>query len=158
MAACAGLALVACVALPAHGDPLPGETLKFQQKPLDSLLVTGLDGVVQPYWGHDEYSTAQGTTDPATGEIIYQGRFMADDFADEVDRPVVHVKWWGSYINGIGEPDAGAAGGVRKFLIAFEEDAVVTPNRFSQPGETAAESDHYGKGHSPPVRAPSQND
>jgi hypothetical protein len=62
--------------------------------------------------------------------VIYQGRFMADDFADEFKTPVVHVKWWGSYLNNIlGQFP------VDKFLISFEEDVPVSAtNPFSHPG------------------------
>ena len=41
---------------------------------------------------------------------------MADDFADTVDTPVVHVRWWGSYTNDV------YGTGVKKFLISFESD------------------------------------
>jgi hypothetical protein len=45
---------------------------------------------------------------------------MADDFADKVNTPVVHLTWWGSYINdnvaNLPQPH------VKNFLIAFESD------------------------------------
>jgi hypothetical protein len=83
------------------------------------------------YFGHDELSTATRTSP----NIPYDGQFMADDFADRDDRPVVHVRWWGSYIqNQTGEA------GVQKFLIAWEHDVPAGPSRenpfpFSLPGE-----------------------
>ena len=43
---------------------------------------------------------------------------MADDFADNFDSPVVHVTWWGSYLNN----NINSNQLVTKFLIAFEED------------------------------------
>jgi hypothetical protein len=59
---------------------------------------------------------------------------MADDFADLFDSPVVHVKWWGSYLNrpsGVPEQP-----GVRQFLISFEDDVPATAaGGFSHPGE-----------------------
>ena len=61
--------------------------------------------------------------------------FMADDFADHFNSPVVHVKWWGSYLN---RPTSIPDPRVRRFLISFEEDVPVGPNnplRFSHPGE-----------------------
>jgi hypothetical protein len=42
---------------------------------------------------------------------------MADDFADTVDQPVVHVTWWGSYL---GSTVPGNS--VQRFLITFESD------------------------------------
>ena len=42
---------------------------------------------------------------------------MADDFADKFDSPVVHVRWWGSYMQSTLPP-----GGVKQFLISFESD------------------------------------
>ena len=62
---------------------------------------------------------------------------MADDFADRLNQPVVHVTWWGSYLDQITTPE-----GVDKFLIAFEKDIPAhTPGPdgvtmpFSRPGE-----------------------
>jgi hypothetical protein len=53
---------------------------------------------------------------------VYRGNFMADDFADTLTTPVVHVKWWGSYLN-----HSDQFGHINKFLISFEND-VPTPN------------------------------
>lgn len=103
----------------AQADPLPGQVLKFQQKPLNNTMAYG-----QIYQGHDELSTAWLDT---TGQY-YRGTFMADDFADNLSSPVVHIKWWGSYIanpNQISVP---------RFLISFESDIPVGPGGFSQPG------------------------
>ncbi len=101
-------------------DPLPGQTLKFQQLPMDGTIIDGI-----PYWGHDELSTAVNFNPGIPGDTgpgFYEGFFMADDFADPFSTPVVHVKWWGSYLNqdpGTNEPPSG---GIRKFLISFESD------------------------------------
>ncbi len=111
-------ALATFFAADVSADPLPGQVLKFQQLPLDGLTITDLNGTAQSYFGHDELSTAygQGT---AVGEVpIYEGRFMADDFADQFNSPVVHVKWWGSYLHNIINPNFP----VNKFLITFESD------------------------------------
>jgi hypothetical protein len=103
-------------------DPLPGEILKFQQLPMVRTPIGGVD-----YFGHDELSTA--VRDPS-GNNFYQGRFMADDFADKFDTPVVHVRWWGSYL------DQEIGSGVKDFLISFESDVPADPNNpFSRPGE-----------------------
>jgi hypothetical protein len=84
-------------------DDIPDPNLKFQQLPLDG----------PEYFGHDELSTAY------TEEIdIYNGCYMADDFADLIDTPVFKIKWWGSYLENYIDPDAG----VTRFLIAFESD------------------------------------
>jgi hypothetical protein len=60
---------------------------------------------------------------------------MADDFADEFTSPVVHVKWWGSYLNNFTTPNIP----VNKFLISFETDvpdpSPTNPDDFSHPGE-----------------------
>ncbi len=115
-------------------DPIDGrDILKFSQRPM-------FDTVIPPFPnhfnGHNEFSTAYSVFD-ATGNISgYFGIFMADDFADEFKTPVVHVKWWGSYLHqptGIPDPF------VRRFLISFEKDVPVNdPNNtlpFSHPGE-----------------------
>jgi len=114
------LSLVAAAAFtvsPALADPLPGrDLLKFSQRPMDQTAAGG-----QIYWGHDELSTAYA---PIGGPAptAYRGRFTADDFADTLTTPVVHVKWWGSYLN-----NSDQFGHVNKFLIAFEQD-VPNPN------------------------------
>jgi hypothetical protein len=123
----ASLAVVASV----WADPLPGRDIpKFIQRPMDGTLLPGPQGTVQPYWGHDEFSTAYGVIGAAP-PVIYQGRFMADDFADEFKTPVVHVQWWGSYLGDIlGQIP------IEKFLISFEEDVPVSAtNPFSHPGD-----------------------
>ena len=95
-------------------DPLPGQILKFQQKPMDGVTINGVQ-----YWGHDEESTAW-----SDDQYVYQGVFMADDFSDTVRQDVVHVKWWGSYFwDGIISDQQG----VRKFLIGFEHDIPADP-------------------------------
>ncbi|MDH4203739.1 MAG: GEVED domain-containing protein, partial [Phycisphaerae bacterium] len=89
-------------------SPPPNLKVKFQQLPLDGLTIEQT-----PYYGHDELSTAYKSTDPGT---LFEGCYMADDFADLEHSPVIKVKWWGSYIeNEIMEP-------VDRFLIAFEGD------------------------------------
>ena len=80
-------------------DPLDGrDVLKFSQKPMDGTVIPGPTGTQQRWWGHDELSTAYSSIG-ATGPTPYRGTFMADDFADRSSSPVVHVKWWGSYLN-----------------------------------------------------------
>ncbi|HEY4309816.1 MAG TPA: PEP-CTERM sorting domain-containing protein [Pirellulales bacterium] len=55
---------------------------------------------------------------------------MADDFADKFNTPVVHVQWWGSYLQGF------TGTGVKEFLISFESDVPAGPNgNFSHPGQ-----------------------
>lgn len=108
-------------------DPLPNEVAKFDQSPLGATAVAG-----QIYFGHDEFSTAYGVGTTANPPLNYQGTFMADDFADQVSTPVVHLTWWGSYIN-----DNNAAAPqphVQKFLIAFENDVPAGPGGASHPG------------------------
>jgi hypothetical protein len=86
----------------------------------------------QIYFGHDEFSTAYGVGTAASPPLNYQGRFMADDFADNFDSPVVHLTWWGSYMN---NTTAAPQPQVQKFLIAFESDVPAPPGGFSQPGQ-----------------------
>jgi hypothetical protein len=108
-------------------DPLPGEFLKFQQLPMDGVVINGV-----PYYGHDEYSTAR-RIPQGTEPELYQGAFMADDFADTKDQPVVHVRWWGSYLN---MPVSDLQ--VQRFLISFEKDIPADPTGpipYSRPGE-----------------------
>jgi hypothetical protein len=116
----------------AIADPLPGrDVLKFSQKPMDGTPIISPNGTVQRFWGHDELSTAYSTVG-ATGPTPYRGVFMADDFADKFDSPIVHVKWWGSYLNNFVSPNFP----VDKFLISIESDVPAGPdNPFSRPGE-----------------------
>ena len=100
----------------------PDEELKFQQLPLN-----GPD-----YWGHDELSTAYRDPDLP---IQFEGCYMADDFADLKDTPVIKIKWWGSYLeNEIMEP-------VVRFLIAFETDIPAV----GQPGDVDYVASHPGQ-------------
>jgi hypothetical protein len=108
----------------AVADPYPDQVLKFQQLPLNNGAVPYYAGPGAPYPGHDETSTAYlGTGGPP----VYHGTYMADDFADNFSSPVVHVRWWGSYLQ-----DQRFAG-VRKFLISFEHDVPATPTSPSHP-------------------------
>src|SRR5262245_50735873 len=115
-------------------DPLPGEILKFQQLPLNNTapclqcLPPVSPPFGAPYYGHDELSTA--VLQP-TGAIRYAGTYMADDFADKFNTPVVHLRWWGPYMG----PSTAPQPPVTKFLIAFESDVPQSPtNPFSHPG------------------------
>ena len=135
------LLVLSFLANSALSDPLPGrDVLKFSQQPMiaTAISVDGPRGGVTTgvFYGHDEFSTAYATGDTTSGETsgVYTGVFMADDFADRFDSPVVHVKWWGSYLdNNIQQP-------VDKFLISFEAD-IPDPDGshegpgFSRPGE-----------------------
>ncbi|HZZ42928.1 MAG TPA: hypothetical protein VFE58_08310 [Tepidisphaeraceae bacterium] len=127
--ASAAMSIVAIASLwtpVAQADPLPGEVLKFQQLPINNLPIAGA-----LYQGHDELSTAYaqvGTNGNVTG---WQGDFMADDFADKFSTPVVHLSWWGSYLNGVP-----TSGGVQQFMISFETDVPQVPGAtFSHPGQ-----------------------
>ena len=115
-----------------QADPIVGrDLLKFSQKPMDATAITSPNGTVQRFWGHDEMSTAYSTVG-ATGPTPYRGTFMADDFADKFDSPIVHVKWWGSYLNNFVSPSFP----VDKFLISIESDVPAGPNNpFSHPGQ-----------------------
>jgi hypothetical protein len=112
-------------------DPLPGrDLLKFSQKAMDGTTITNSQGGTQRYWGHDTLSTAYSTVG-ATGPTAYRGRFMADNFADRIDSPVLHVRWWGSYLNNFVSPNFP----VNKFLICFETDVPAdASNPFPRPG------------------------
>jgi len=129
------LAAVGLVVSAAMADPLPGEKVKFVQAPMGNTLPDGTQTTLinnVMYFGHDELSTARlinpGTTDPP----LFEGTFMADDFADPYRRPVGHVKWWGSYL-----PQTEPSLRVQRFLISFETDIPANPNEpesFSRPG------------------------
>ena len=116
----------------AAADPLPGrDILKFEQKPMDGTTIVSPTGQTQQYWGHDELSTAYSQVG-ATGPTPYRGTFMADDFADKFNSPVVHVKWWGSYLDNF----VSSQFPVDKFLISFESDVPASAtNPFSRPGQ-----------------------
>ena len=125
---------IALVATPSQADPLPGrDLLKFSQQPMINTTVLNSDGTQGTYQGHDELSTAYGfMTAPPSQIPVYQGRFMADDFADNLSSPIVHVKWWGSYFKDLINPNLP----VDKFLISFEADVPVdATNPFSHPGQ-----------------------
>lgn len=134
-----GLAFALGLAMPAAADPIEGrDVLKFLQLPMVNTPLPNpqLPGGVEFFNGHDELSTAWGVR-PAGGEfppLQFNGTFMADDFADRFDSPVVHVQWWGSYLNRPTSvpPDLAQ---VRRFLISFESDIPATPTGdFSRPG------------------------
>ena len=118
------LTLLACLGLSgaALADPLANEQIKFDQKPLIGLPIGGAI-----YNGHDELSTAYLGVN-AQGLTGWQGTFMADDFADKLSTPIVHLSWWGSYIN---NPNNAP---VSQFLISFESDVPGLPGTFSHPG------------------------
>ena len=124
----AAAAYAAIVATSAQADPLPGQILKFDQSPMIATPVAG-----HVFFGHDELSTAYGVSSTAGPPTDYRGTFMADDFADKFTTPVVHLSWWGSYIdnNNAAFPPQPH---VQKFLIAFESDVPQTPGSFSHPG------------------------
>ena len=107
------------------------EIVKFQQLPLDGIDV---GGDLRMYFGHDEVSTAYTTYEYEAEPIPigYKGCFMADDFADLVDDPVIRIKWWGSYIENYNDPE------VHRFLIAWETDVPYDPDNnvyYSHPGQ-----------------------
>jgi hypothetical protein len=108
---------------PAWADPLDGEILKFAQEPMIKTPILNNNGVTSLYYGHDELSTAWAI--PGS-QNQYQGVYMADDFADHFNDPVVHVTWWGSYLNEHQNP---AFKHATKFLISFETDipAIIDP-------------------------------
>lgn len=115
----------------AKGDPLPGQVLKFEQQPMIATTIQS-SGQIGVYYGHDEFSTAYGVGNAAQPPLNYEGRFMADDFADNFSSPVVHLTWWGSYLNNL-VPSIQPP--VQKFLIAWESDVPALPGTFSHPGQ-----------------------
>ena len=129
----ATLTLLAALSSRTFADPLVGETLKFQQLPLNNGIYppTGAPTGGQVFPGHDEWSTAILNT-PSNND--YRGTFAADDFSDNYNTSVVHVRWWGSYENNLNLqlPNAN----VQKFLISFESDTIGGPANqpFSEPG------------------------
>jgi len=127
----------AILVVPIQADPLPGrDLLKFEQKPMIATTIVDTTGVpIGTYAGHDEISTAYGFPNAAGVITDYVGPFMADDFADQLSSPVVHVKWWGSYHNNITPTPQPP---VQRFLIAFESDIPSPPppqTGFSMPGQ-----------------------
>ena len=123
----AAISAAAIFATTTQADPLPNEIPKFSQQPMVNTAIQG-----QIYFGHDELSTAYG--DISQPVVSYVGKFMADDFADKFSTPVVHLTWWGSYIND--NVAAAPQPHVKNFLIAFESDvpANTANNTPSHPG------------------------
>jgi hypothetical protein len=121
-------ALLSSFASSANATPLSGQQLKFGQAPMATTAINGVK-----YFGHDEASTLYRNPDTGTNTFTYSGLAMVDDFADPFDTPVVHVRWWGSYLQNSINPDVP----VDKFLIAFESDvpADQNPAGFSHPGD-----------------------
>lgn len=105
----------------AVATPLVGETLRFEQLPLNGGLAPSTGGI--NYAGHAELSTAT----PAQF-IGYSGTYMGDDFSLTTSDPVAHVEWWGSYL------DVGDGSGVQQFLLSFETDVAATQTVPSHPG------------------------
>lgn len=150
---CLALMLASLVSA-ASADPLAGEVLKFSQAPMVDVTLGDAH-----YFGHDEVSTAYHLwTREVTSECLapattsYAGRIMADDFADAVDGPVVHVRWWGSYLSSslCERTRAVVPPPVTRFLITFFADVPAQPSitapaglgtqcpreDFSHPGQT----------------------
>lgn len=128
------LALLAAISSQANADPLPDrDEPKFSQKPMINTTIPGPNGTAGVYHGHDELSTLYNSAPPGTPLVNYSGIAMADDFADAFSSPVLHVKWWGSYMNNtLNQNNA-----INKFLIAFESDVPANQNpagNFSTPG------------------------
>ena len=118
-----------------NADPIFGrDQLKFSQKPMVNTTIPGPNGVPGGvYHGHDELSTLYSSAPVGSTLTDYSGIAMADDFADAFDSPVLHVKWWGSYLKNSLNPNAP----INKFLIAFESDVPADQNPlgpFSTPG------------------------
>ncbi|MDZ4656825.1 MAG: PEP-CTERM sorting domain-containing protein [Bythopirellula sp.] len=129
------VALLTTVVSQANADPLPlRDQLKFSQEPMLNTTIPGPNGTVGIYHGHDELSTLYSSSPPGTAFTQYSGTAMADDFADAFSSPVLHVKWWGSYMNNTLNPN----NAIKKFLIAFESDIPADQNpagNFSTPGQ-----------------------
>ena len=127
------LALGTFLPMVAVADPIDGrDILKFSQLPMINTPIPS-DGTIQFFRGHDERSTAYSVRDDLGNLVGFRGDFMADDFADRFSSPVVHVKWWGSYLN---RPTSVPDPTVRRFLISFESDIPApTTGGFSRPGQ-----------------------
>jgi hypothetical protein len=125
------VASAAFLATQAQADPLPGrDLLKFSQLPMLNTQILDPNGTAVTYNGHDELSTVYGFQQPGQITTLYQGRYMADDFGDKLSTPVLHVKWWGSYLNNFIDPNMP----VNKFVISFESDQPAGPApSFSHP-------------------------
>ena len=128
-----GLLAVLVASSVAQADPLPGrDLLKFSQQPMIATTIPDTTGVVTTYGGHDELSTAYGFPTAAGTPQDYSGRFMADDFADKLTSPVVHVKWWGSYSQRHHQPPD--AGEQVSYLVRIRRARGPGPS-FSHPGQ-----------------------
>ena len=120
-------------AVPVQADPIFGrDQLKFAQEPMINTTIPA-NGAIGVYHGHDELSTLYSSAPVGSPVTDYSGIAMADDFADAFSSPVLHVKWWGSYLKNSQNPNAP----INKFLIAFESDVPANQNPvgpFSTPG------------------------
>jgi hypothetical protein len=141
-----GFGMLTIAVAPVFADPLPNEFAKFVQLPLNGGLpvypvgapypgtltppsvLAGIAGAPVPFPGHDELSTAW--VNPSGQPAPFVGQFQADDFADNYNTPVVHLQWWGSYMN------QSTSGPVPAFDITFESDVPAVPAQglLSHPG------------------------
>jgi len=103
----------------ALAGPLAGETLNFEQLPLNGGLAPSTGGA--NYAGHSQFSTAI----PGLFGFSWEGTYMADDFSLTTSDPIARVEWWGSYLHG---------SGAQQFLISFETDVPAADNDPSHPG------------------------
>ena len=62
---------------------------------------------------------------PPGNQLLYQGQYMADDFADHFTTPVVHVRWWGSYL----QNSRSTFDGVKQFLASRLKRTCPSPIR-----------------------------
>jgi hypothetical protein len=91
--------------------------------PLNGGLAPSIGGA--PYRGSSQLSTAN----VGLFGLSYSGTYASDDFAVTTTSPIIHVEWWGSYLNPGTNP-----GGVQQFLISFETDVPATDTEPSHPG------------------------
>ena len=134
----------------AVADPLHGrDILKFSQQPMDGTPITSPNGTVQRFWGHDELSTAYSTL-VATGPDTVSRHVHGGRLRRQIQHsPVVHVKWWGSYLNNFVSPTFP----IDKFLISFESDVPAGAEQSVQPSGAAAVEPNRRRGPLAPGRA-----
>ena len=115
-----------------------GTVLKWSQRPFSPNVDVDGDGVVDPMQGENIPSDIDWrlVADPAS-PVTEPNWNVADDFRSD-GRPILTVRWWGSYFPTVGSPDVGP--GVEEgYILSFFSDQPALPvGSFSQPKDLLA--------------------
>jgi hypothetical protein len=103
---------------------------------LDIVALYREEQLIEPKWLQTPDMTSLNGIDIRAEEPVPgRGQVVADDWRCNDPRPIVAVRWWGSYLNAIYEPPAGSTGIIRTlpFVISLHNDNATAP----EPGPLA---------------------